>query len=508
MRIKHPGNFQSIESPRCAMDAMKYSRNKRNLTSNLPVDFREVPDNAFLEIEGNMHEIDLGEDSTLFISNNPHSWFITDHSFGQVIDNLKRGRRNSQEIDQHALAILYEKGLLRINGSSLNIGELSGRYSVCSDNVALISITDRCNLNCEHCVANANKNRLLDTELTLEELTRVFKHISGEINPYGLDVEKKVFISGGEPLVRRDLCDTALACANEGLSTHICTNGLKITSNLLDKLRGTNIAFSVSLDGDKYNHELVRGSETFEPTIQKIKEIHNAGFDLFLNTFLHEGNIGDMEYLLNFGVETGVLGINFIRAIPRGRGKDMKFKRVPDKILFKRLYDFMKKDKRFYSILENENTFPILATSAIAGVKSLNCGLSRGNYFFLDSIGNVYPCPGTRHEEFLVGNIRKLDFSEIFQKRREHPLADLRVDTFPYCSSCEYMYLCGGDCRGSAYGNSVPKDIKSPVPYCSERIESLKEMFRILGNDPEFLRAKANWIVQNAKQETNRRSQN
>ncbi len=507
MSIKHPGNLQTILSPRCAMDAMKYSRNKRDITNNLSVNFRGIPDNAFLEIDANMHEVDLGEDSKLFISNNPHSWFITDHSFSQVVDHLKKGKRNSQEIDQQSLAILYEKGLLRINGSSLNIGELSGRYCVRSDNVALISITDKCNLNCEHCVANANRNRLVGKELTLEELTRVFKDISKETNPYGLNVEKKVFISGGEPSVRRDLGDITSTCADEGLSTHICTNGLKITSDLLKKLIGKEIAFSVSLDGEKYNHESIRGGGTFEPTIGQIRTIREMGFDVFLNTFLHEENIGDMEYLLNFGAETGVLGINFIRAIPRGRGKDMKFKRVPDKILFRRIYDFMKKDKKFYSMLENENTFPILATSAIAGVKSLNCGLSRGNYFFLDSVGNVYPCPGTRYEEFLIGNIRKLDFSEISEKRRNHPLADLRVDTFPYCSNCEYMYFCGGDCRGSAYGNNLSKDIKSPVPYCSERIESLQEMFRILGNDPDFLRDKSSWIVQNAKQETNRRSQ-
>jgi len=54
--------------------------------------------------------------------------------------------------------------------------------------------------------------------------------------------------------------------------------------------------------------------------------------------------------------------------------------------------------------------------------------------------------------------------------------------------------------------NSPSKDIKSPVPYCSERIDSLKEMFRILGNDPNFLRDKSEWIVQNAKEETRRRN--
>lgn len=165
----------------------------------------------------------------------------------------------------------------------------------------------------------------------------------------------------------------------------------------------------------------------------------------------------------------------------------------------------MKEDEKFYSMLENENTFPILATSAISGIKSLNCGLSRGNYFFLDSVGNVYPCPGTRYPEFLVGNIRDSDFSKVYEKRKIHPLSELKVDTFPTCSKCDVMYFCGGDCRGSAYGNSNPKNIKSSVPYCSERVESLKEIFKILGEDSNFLKAKSNWVVQNAKEETYRK---
>ena len=343
-------------------------------------------------------------------------------------------------------------------------------------------------------------------ELTLEELTNIFRYLAKESNPYGLDVEKKVFISGGEPLVRADLEEITLACAGEVLSTHICTNGLKITQDLLSKLRNKGIAFSVSLDGERDNHEAIRGKGTFGPTVRNIIAMRDNGFDIFLNTFLHQGNINDMGYLLDFGAENGILGINFIRAIPRGRGKDMKFLRVPDRILFRRIYEFMKQDKKFYEMLEDENTFPILATSAIAGIKSLNCGLSRGNYFFLDSVGNVYPCPGTRYGEFQIGNVRELEMQEVSKRRRNHPLSELRVDEFPVCSSCEFQYFCGGDCRGSAYGNSPSKDIKSPVSYCSERRDSLKEMFRILGNDPNFLRAKSEWIVQNAKEETRRRN--
>lgn len=506
MSIVHPGNFQGILSPRCSIDSIKYSRNKRKFVVDFETPSERVPLNSTLEFNANLQSVNLDNGLILFISYNPHSWFIADSHFEGSLNDLKRKEYNSPELDQETINLLYRKGLLRVDGESLDTEELSGRYSVRSDNVALISITDRCNLNCEHCVANANRNKLCGKELSLTELSNIFRCLSQEENPYGLDVERKVFISGGEPLIRRDLGDIALACANEGLSTHVCTNGLRVNQDLLSKLKDKGIAFSVSLDGERENHEFVRGNGTFETTIRNIRYMRERGFDVFLNTFLHQGNMIDMDYLLNFGAENGIMGINFIRAIPRGRGKDMKFKRVPDRILFRKIYDLMKQDKKFYEMLEDENTFPVLATSAMAGIKSLNCGLSRGNYFFLDSVGSVYPCPGTRYAEFLIGNIRELEMKEILERRKTHPLSDLRVDEFPICSSCEFQYFCGGDCRGSAYGNSTSKDIKSPVPYCSERRDSLKEMFRILGNDPNFLRNKSEWIVQNAKEETRRRN--
>jgi len=505
MRIKNPGNFQSILSSRCSMDAMKYSRvlidsfSNQQSTSQLNL----IPEGIKIKIKASLERVDLSNNLSVYLSKDPHSWFIADNSF---LNDLNSS--NLKKIDKEDLLVLYKKGLLSINEKFFQPSELFGRYAVRSDNVALISLTDHCNLKCPHCVANANANYLTGTELTFKELDLLFKNIAQENNPYGFSLEKKVFISGGEPSIREDLEEISLSCADQNLSTHICTNGLLISPKILKNLKDKKIAFSVSLDGEKINHEIIRGYNTFNPTIEKIKLMCNNGFDVFINTFLHQGNLNDMDYLVNFGAETGVKGINFIRAIPRGRGKNMEFKRVPDKILFRKTYQLMKKDINFYKLLENENTFSILALSALSGVKSLNCGLSRDNYFFLDSVGNIFPCPGMRYDEFLIGNLRTSSFKNLLIKKKNNSLSDLKADSFPVCSTCDFVYFCGGDCRGSAYGNDLYKNIKSPVPYCFERKESLLEMFTILGEDPTFLRDKSKWIIKNSEEETNARNKN
>ncbi len=73
---------------------------------------------------------------------------------------------------------------------------------------------------------------------------------------------------------------------------------------------------------------------------------------------------------------------------------------------------------------------------------------------------------------------------------------------FDACSKCDYTFFCGGDCRGSAYGNSKGKDIKAPVPYCNERKDSLREMFNILSLNPNFMKNKSRRIIENAREET------
>src|SRR5437764_11443052 len=84
-----------------------------------------------------------------------------------------------------------------------------------------ISVTDRCNLRCTYCmpeeVTFLDKGELL----TFEEITR-FVRVAA---PLGID---KVRLTGGEPLLRRDLPRlVAMICAVGGIKdVGLTTNGL------------------------------------------------------------------------------------------------------------------------------------------------------------------------------------------------------------------------------------------------------------------------------------------
>lgn len=497
--IVHPGNEVLINCSRCAMDSLKYSRNWGGSRSiSVTGEQKESPPRIIKRENSRLlplSEVPLDSGHFLYISKEPATWFIGTRN---MKTKLSGGLGKLEERD---LNFLYGKGVLEIGRVTRNVESLNGPHVTRTDNTALISITDKCNLDCGHCVASANQNELGD-ELSSNELEDILKTIGAQENPFGLDIERKIFLSGGEPLIRKDVGALAKTSCEYNLSTHICTNGIGINENLLNELEGFPVSFLVSCDGRKENHELIRGRNTYDVTVKHMKDISKKGYDLFLNNFLHQENFSDMEHVVELALDLGARGVNFIRAIPRGRGKDMTFRRVPDKYLFSRIYELMGKCPEYYDLLENENSFPIMALSAVSGIKSLNCGLSRENYFFLDSGGNVFPCPGMRYDEFRLGNVREKGLDELVNGRRSLPMTSLRADEFPTCSKCEYTFFCGGDCRGSAYGNSDRKTLKAPVPYCSERKESMKELFNILSLNPNFMKEKSMIIIENAREET------
>src|SRR6202022_1775956 len=88
-----------------------------------------------------------------------------------------------------------------------------------------ISVTDRCNLRCTYCmpeeVTFLDKGELL----TFEEITR-FVEVAA---PLGID---KVRVTGGEPLLRRDLARLVrMLCAVPGIKdVGLTTNGLLLAA--------------------------------------------------------------------------------------------------------------------------------------------------------------------------------------------------------------------------------------------------------------------------------------
>jgi MoaA/NifB/PqqE/SkfB family radical SAM enzyme len=85
--------------------------------------------------------------------------------------------------------------------------------------ILIWNLTNRCNLYCKHCYSSANQET--EGELSLEEIESIAEDLARE------DVRFAI-LSGGEPLLRKDIYDISRILKDRGIKTYLSTNGLLI----------------------------------------------------------------------------------------------------------------------------------------------------------------------------------------------------------------------------------------------------------------------------------------
>lgn len=211
-------------------------------------------------------------------------------------------------------------------------------------NYLRLSITDHCNLRCKYCLPEKDTNFYNNCDLlNSNEIEKIVKAFS-------LIGIKKVRITGGEPLVRKDFNEILEKINHiEGIEKiAITTNGFQLLENLdLFKKNGLNrINISLdSLNAKKYN-EITRGGN-FDKVFKTIKEATLKNFEkIRLNVVIMEG-INDNEILdfVNLTKDLDI-GVRFIEIMPIGEGK--KFTSVKNS-------DILNLIKKHYLLEKNSN---------------------------------------------------------------------------------------------------------------------------------------------------------
>ena len=107
-----------------------------------------------------------------------------------------------------------------------------------------------CNLACAHCYSTSSPSAgpALDPE-QLGDALAVLRNEGYEI----------LSISGGEPLVYRDLGRLASIASDLGYGVHVVTNGLLLSKRRVAALREHVQLMAVSFDGTEATHNEVRG---------------------------------------------------------------------------------------------------------------------------------------------------------------------------------------------------------------------------------------------------------
>ena len=128
--------------------------------------------------------------------------------------------------------------------------------------------TLRCNLHCRHCGSDCKKIAG-HPDMPKEDFLRVLDSVSAQNDPHKIFV----IITGGEPLMRKDLEECGRAIYERGFPWGMVTNGLYMTRERLNGLLDAGLhTATVSLDGFATDHNWMRGNpQSFERAVEAIK---------------------------------------------------------------------------------------------------------------------------------------------------------------------------------------------------------------------------------------------
>jgi PqqA peptide cyclase len=160
-------------------------------------------------------------------------------------------------------------------------------------------LTYRCPLACAYCSNPINLSDYND-ELSTAQWQDVLK----QARDLGV---LQCHLSGGEPLLRRDIVDIAATSSELGLYTNLITSAIGLSRKKARELREAgldHIQISVQAD-EAVLSDAIAGIPSFERKIEAAQVVKELGWPLTLNVVLHRRNIDRIEAIVRAAERLG-----------------------------------------------------------------------------------------------------------------------------------------------------------------------------------------------------------
>ena len=180
--------------------------------------------------------------------------------------------------------------------------------------VIVWNCTRRCNLSCVHCYAQSQDIDYRD-ELTTEEGKALIDDLAG----FGAPV---LLLSGGEPLMRKDVPELAAYARKKGMRAVISTNGTLITGEKAKILKEIGLSYvGVSLDGLEATNDRFRGlNGAFSLALEGIRNCREEGIKTGLRFTINKRNVHEVPALFELMERENIPRICFYHLVYAGRG--------------------------------------------------------------------------------------------------------------------------------------------------------------------------------------------
>ncbi|MDR0456670.1 MAG: TIGR04133 family radical SAM/SPASM protein [Treponema sp.] len=300
--------------------------------------------------------------------------------------------------------------------------------------------TRRCNLKCLHCGSDCTADCEIP-DMPFDDFLKAILPLKEMYKPNTITVA----ITGGEPILRKDLPECGKKLRENGFRWGIVTNGYDYTPDIHDRLLGAGMgSLTLSLDGLEPSHNWLRANNKSFTRAVKALDLITASTRLNYDvvTCVNQKNIDELEKLRKFLISRNVKAWRLFTIAPIGRAADNEILQLTPPQL-KQLMEFIvrsRADKRMAVTFSCE---------AWLGDYEL---AARDTYFFcragiqIASVltdGSISACPNI-NRDFVQGNIYRDNFADVWNNRFEI-MRDRRWTKTGICLDCkDYKNCLGG----------------------------------------------------------------
>jgi radical SAM protein with 4Fe4S-binding SPASM domain len=325
-----------------------------------------------------------------------------------------------------------------------------------------INLTRRCNLRCAHCYLDASTLQHGNSdELSTDEVKQLLNEVAQQYP------ETMVVLTGGEPLLRKDLETLIRYGRQQKLFMVVGTNGVLLNEKRIKSLKTAGVmGLGISLDSlDAQYHDDFRSCPgAWQKTLAGMDLCKRYDIPLQIHFSVTEDNASEVPAMIEFAHVYGARVLNFFFLVCTGRGEQMtdisaaSYEKVLHQILqaqeqSNRLIIRARCAPHFQRIVQQNNATSVM--TRVDGYDGSSC-IAGSHYCRVTAEGDITACPYINKS---VGNLRQQAFLDIW---KQNPVfAQLRNPQLQgKCGECEYQQLCGG-CRARALaveGNLMAAD--------------------------------------------------
>jgi PqqA peptide cyclase len=317
-------------------------------------------------------------------------------------------------------------------------------------------LTYRCPLRCPYC-SNPTELGPGGDELSSAEWSRVF----AEAEALGV---MQVHLTGGEPLVRRDLEALVQAARGLDLYTNLVTSGLPLTRERVRALAAAgleHVQLSVQ-DVDEPRASLIAGRPAHEAKLRAAEWIKGEGLPLTLNVVLHRENVGRTTEFVALAERLGADRLELANAQYHGWASRNRAELLPSAAQIEAARRVAAEAK---ARLAGRTEIVFVTPDYHAGRPKACMGGWASSFLHLTPAGMALPCHAARS---IVGlrfpNVREASLASIWQN---DPLFQrFRGESWlpEPCRSCPERHVDFGGCRCQAF--QLTGDASAADPAC------------------------------------------